>query len=87
MATTVNMHAAKTQLSKLVAKAQQGEETIIAVSGKPAARLVPLEKTKKIRRVGFLAGLGYTVPDDMKTPYKDDIEKMFFGNPDKFKNL
>ena len=43
MATTVNMHEAKTTLSKLVAKAQRGEETIIALAGKPAARLVPLE--------------------------------------------
>jgi len=34
-----------------------------------------------------LAGLGYVVPDDIKAPFKDEIEEMFYGNPDKFKNL
>ena len=87
MATTVNMHEAKTTLSKLVAKAQRGEETIIALAGKPAARLVPLEAKKSKRRLGFLKGLGYTVPDDIKTPFKEEIEEMFYGNTDKFKDL
>ena len=88
MATTVNMHEAKTTLSKLVARAQDGKETIIAIAGKPAARIVPLDKpVKKPRRLGALAGLGYVVPDDIKAPFKDEIEEMFYGNPDKFKNL
>ena len=39
--TTVNMHAAKTHLSRLVERAEQGEETVIARNGRPVARLVP----------------------------------------------
>jgi prevent-host-death family protein len=84
---TVNMHEAKTHLSKLVAKAQSGEETIIALAGKPAAKLVPFEekKPKRLSRLGFMQGLGYTMPKDIKTPFKKEIEEMFYGNPDKFK--
>jgi prevent-host-death family protein len=88
MATTVNMHEAKTHLSRLVAKAREGEETIIAIAGKPAARLVPLQKEdKKVRRLGFLQNMGYKVPDDIKTPYKKDIDEMFYGNKKKFNGL
>jgi antitoxin (DNA-binding transcriptional repressor) of toxin-antitoxin stability system len=68
-----------------VAKAKQGEETIIAIAGKPAARLVPLKKQEKIRRLGFLKDMGYKVPEDIKTHFKKDIEEMFYGNPDKLK--
>jgi len=87
MATTVNMHEAKTHLSRLVDKAER-EETIIARDGKPAARLVPLHSGHSgKRRLGILEGLGYVVPDDIKTPFKDEIEEMFYGNPEKFKDL
>jgi prevent-host-death family protein len=84
MATTVNMHEAKTHLSRLVERAEQGEETIIARAGKPAARLVPLavEQPKK-RRLGLLEGQ-FNVPDDFDTIYQAEIEEMFYGNPDKF---
>jgi prevent-host-death family protein len=88
MATTVNMHEAKTHLSKLVDKAERGQETIIARAGKPAAKLVPLRSSNAgKRRLGALVGLGYVVPDDIKTPFKEEIEEMFYGNPDKFKGL
>ena len=51
--TTVNMHEAKSQLSKLVDQACRGEEVIIARDGKPAARLVPFEqKPKTLRPIG-----------------------------------
>ena len=42
MTVTVNIHQAKTQLSKLLARAQAGEEIVIAKSGKPWAKLVPI---------------------------------------------
>lgn len=51
----VNIHAAKTQLSKLVERAHAGEEIVLAKAGKPYARLVPLE-AKRPRQFGFLAG-------------------------------
>jgi prevent-host-death family protein len=53
----INIHQAKTQLSKLVEEAAQGEEIIIAKSGKPVAKLVPLTATSaKIRKPGGLKG-------------------------------
>jgi len=51
----VNIHAAKTQLSKLVERAHGGEEIILAKAGKPYARLVPLAPSRP-REFGFLAG-------------------------------
>jgi len=52
---TVNIHEAKTHLSRIVDKAVNGEETLIAKAGKPVARLVPLTRTGAIRRLGILA--------------------------------
>ena len=54
---TVNIHAAKTQLSALVEEAASGKEIIIAKAGKPMARLVPLERKKFDRKPGRLKGL------------------------------
>jgi antitoxin (DNA-binding transcriptional repressor) of toxin-antitoxin stability system len=66
---TVNIHAAKTQLSRLIELAQAGEETIIARAGKPVARLAPLiDKggklaTAKKRPLGILSHLSPVAPD------------------------
>ena len=64
MAKTVNIHEAKTQLSKLLAKVESGEEIIIARSGKPIARLCALASNKKQpkRKPGFAKGL---LPDSV----------------------
>jgi len=51
----VNMHEAKTHLSKLVDSVQQGGEILIAMAGKPVARLCPISKKPK-RRLGCLKG-------------------------------
>ena len=53
---TVNIHAAKSQLSRLLDAAVAGEEVIIAKAGKPIARLVPIEQKKERRKLGTLAG-------------------------------
>ena len=55
MARAVNVHEAKTQLSKLLERAHSGEEVIISKAGKPYARLVPLEPPQP-RRGGWLKG-------------------------------
>jgi prevent-host-death family protein len=55
MRTQVNIHQAKTQLSKLVVRAGQGEEIVIARAGKPIARLVPLEEHRE-RKPGLVKG-------------------------------
>ena len=54
---TVNIHAAKTHLSSLVEEAAKGEEIIIAKAGKPAARLIALEKIAFDRKPGRLKHL------------------------------
>jgi prevent-host-death family protein len=75
---TVNIHAAKTQLSRLVDAAAVGEEIIIAKAGKPAARLGPLEGSRRRRRLGILAGK-LRVPEDFDAPLPDDIVDAFEG--------
>lgn len=54
METVINVHVAKTHLSRLLERAHAGEEIIIAKAGKPYARLVPLEPAKK-RTLGFVS--------------------------------
>jgi prevent-host-death family protein len=75
---TINIHAAKTQLSRLVEDAAKGEEIIIAKAGRPVARLVPLVDAKRQRRLGVLAGK-LTVSDDFDAPLPDDILDEFEG--------
>ena len=74
---TVNMHGAKTNLSRLVDSIRTGAESeiIIAIADKPAARLVPFEK--RSRAFGIDDGL-YDIPDDFDAP-NPDIEAMFHG--------
>lgn len=77
----VNIHEAKTNFSKLVDAAGKGESFVIAKSGKPVARLVPInadEAKKGKRRVGFLDGK-FNVPDDFDTMFEDEIIAMFEG--------
>jgi len=52
----INIHQAKTQLSRLVERAAGGEEIVIAKSGKPVARLVPYTAKNEPRRPGYLRG-------------------------------
>jgi prevent-host-death family protein len=75
---TVNIHAAKTQLSRLVDAAAAGEEIIIAKSGKPLARLGPLYSARKKRRLGVLARK-LRVPEDFDAPLPDEVIQAFEG--------
>lgn len=74
MATQYNVHEAKTQFSKLVDRARDGEEIIIAKAGEPAAKLVPIDKPGKILRTpGALKGKMETPPDSVFfDPLPDD---------------
>jgi prevent-host-death family protein len=76
--TTVNVHAAKSQLSRLLDAAVAGEEVIIAKAGKPVARLVPFEQKKERRKLGMLAGKLH-VPDDFDDALPDDVLADFEG--------
>ena len=73
----VNIHEAKTHLSRLLAKVAAGEEVIIAKSGKPVARLVPMQSAPRKRRLGTAEG-EFTVPDDFNDPLPKDVEESFW---------
>lgn len=60
---TINIHQAKTQLSKLIEKALVGEDVIIAKAGKPVAKLTAYKKPLKPRQLGLLKGKIH-VPDN-----------------------
>jgi prevent-host-death family protein len=77
---SVNIHEAKTNLSKLVERAAtHGEAFIIAKAGKPLVKVVPLgESEKPKRRVGFLDGR-FQIPDDIKSIGRDEIAALFEG--------
>lgn len=75
---TVNIHEAKTQFSRLVDAAAGGEEIVIAKAGKPAARLVPMERAKVTRRFGGLKGK-VRIADDFDAPLPDDVIAAFEG--------
>ena len=66
--TVVNVQEAKTSLSSLIARAEAGEDIVIARAGKPVLRLVPLEAPEP-RRFG---GMDFVVPDDFDAPLPED---------------
>ena len=76
----VNMHEAKTHLSKLVEKAAKGEGFIIAKAGKPVAKVTAIDSPEpdKQKRLGFLAG-HFVVPDDFDRIGKAEITELFQG--------
>lgn len=74
---TINIHEAKTHLSKLVEAAAKGEAFVIAKSGRPMVKVTMLEGQPQ-KRLGFLAGKG-TVPVDFDDMSADEIVKMFAG--------
>jgi prevent-host-death family protein len=73
---TVNIHEAKTHLSRLVERAAQGEAFVIAKAGKPMVKVVPLEVTPPKSRLGFMRG-EMKVPEDFDTMFADEILEMF----------
>jgi prevent-host-death family protein len=77
---TVNIHEAKTHLSKLIDAASKGEPFIIAKAGKPLVKVVPIDAPAAPRRLGFLRG-AFTVPDDFDTMDQQEIEELFGVNP------
>ncbi len=68
----VNIHEAKTHLSKLLQRVQEGEEVVIAKSGKPIARLVRVLPKASARKIGSAAG-DFVVPPDFDEPLPDSV--------------
>jgi len=77
---TINIHQAKTQLSRLVEQAAQGEPFVIAKAGKPLVKVMALNAPEagQRRRLGFMAGQ-ITVPDDFDRMGSAEIERLFGG--------
>lgn len=75
---TVNIHEAKTHLSRLVEQAAKGESFVIAKAGKPLVKVMPLDAPTagQIRRLGFLEG-EISVPDDFDRMGSEEIERLF----------
>ena len=71
----VGVHEAKTHLSRLLMQVAAGEEVVITRSGRPVARLVPVERTGK-RRLGMDRGR-FVIPDDFDAPLPDDLLDLF----------
>jgi prevent-host-death family protein len=78
MATTVNIHDAKTHLSRLVDEVASGAEIIIAKAGKPMARLTPLSAPIRKKQLGLLKGK-IRVPDGFNAPLDNETMTMFEG--------
>lgn len=78
----VNIHEAKTHLSRLADDVEAGETITLAKSGRPVALIVPLGGVqlpeKPRRKVGFLDGR-YKVPENFDTMFEDEIVEMFEG--------
>lgn len=80
---SVNIHEAKTHLSRLVEEAANGEPFIIAKAGKPIAKVVAIDDPapKAKRRLGFMKGM-YSLPDNFEEIDKEldkEVEKLFYG--------
>jgi prevent-host-death family protein len=77
---TINIHEAKTHLSRLVEDAALGNAFIIAKAGKPMVKVIPLSGTDScmVRRLGFMSG-EISVPDDFDSMGSSEIEQLFEG--------
>lgn len=72
MGTVINIHEAKTHLSRIVEDVAAGHEVVIAKAGRPMARLVPIGGTPLPKKLGLLKGR-IKVPDDFNAPLPDEL--------------
>lgn len=75
---TVNIHEAKTHLSKLLEEVSKGKEVVIAKSGKPMAKLTGLSPARPVRKPGFLKGK-IKIADNFDAPLPEDLLDAFEG--------
>jgi prevent-host-death family protein len=74
----VNIHEAKTNLSRLIAEVAGGAEVVIAKAGKPVAKLVPVDRGRPLRKPGFLKGR-IRIADDFDAPLPKAFLDAFEG--------
>ena len=77
MSIQVNIYETKTNLSRLINRVLEGEEVIIAKSGKPVAKLIPFRKTSTKRKAGLFKSK-IKISDDIDKPLPDDIIEEFY---------
>jgi prevent-host-death family protein len=75
---TFNIHEAKTHLSRLIEEVSDGAEIVIAKAGKPVAKLVPIGRSQRARKPGFLKGK-MRISDDFDAPLPDWLLDAFEG--------
>jgi prevent-host-death family protein len=78
MTKVINIHDAKTHLSRIVDEVAGGAEMIIAKAGKPMARLTPIAPRARKKKLGLLKGK-VKVPDDFNTPLDAELIAQFEG--------
>lgn len=78
MKNIVNIHEAKTQLSRIVEQVAAGAEFVIAKAGKPMARLCPIRVRTKTKKLGQLEG-NIEVPDNFNAPLEEEVLARFEG--------
>ena len=76
---TVNIHEAKTQLSRLIDRASKGEPFVIAKAGKPLVKVMAIDAPPKSRRIGFMTGQ-FEVPEDFDRMGTAEIDLLFGGS-------
>ncbi len=79
---TINIHHAKTNLSRLIERAAKGESFVIAKAGKPMVKVVPLNAPdpNQVKRVGFMSGQ-FSTPADFDRMGDEIIDELFSGKP------
>jgi prevent-host-death family protein len=80
----VNIHEAKTQLSRLLRRVAEGEEITISRAGVPVAKLVAVPPANRLRPLGAMEGQIY-VAEDFDAPLPDDLLALFYGEEPKRK--
>lgn len=78
---TVNIHDAKTHLSRLVEQAAKGDSFIIAKAGRPMVKVVALDSPSagRVQRLGFMAGQ-FSVPENFDRMFENEIADLFCGD-------
>ena len=74
----VNVHEAKTHLSRLLEEVETGEEIVVAKAGRPVAKLSPIRAKGRRRKLGLLDGK-FRIPNDFNAPLPDEILDAFAG--------
>jgi prevent-host-death family protein len=75
---TVNIHEAKTQLSRLIERVRAGDEGVITKAGKPVARLVPVVPPGIVRKPGSIKGR-IRIAGDLNAPLREKVSAVFVG--------